>query len=347
MTPTRRSLPAWRRAFRCGSVGLWPIAALIVGCAGEEAREPAVPMRRVSSVAPLGWRADGKQLLFRRADQLAAGDAGTAACDSTGLYIFTEGQGISPWKIGPEVCNELWDGRDVELGHDERALLYSEVYAERGIFRFDLGDGAKVKLVDSCLPNQNRPTWSPNGAVIAVSANCDIPERPFLHLVNADGSELRPVARADSLPETEPSWAPGGGRIAVTSGRGEVNGLIVIVDTTTGRRETLTRGYSPAWSPTGEWIAYLRKDSTPDTTASIRMVRPDGTGDRVLFESASPRLTVGELVLGPLRWSPDGSALAFGRGKSIWVAHLDGSAAQSIVSVVDQPADDTRGGTAR
>ncbi len=88
------------------------------------------------------------------------------------------------------------------------------------------------------------------------------------------------------------------------------------------RQLTTLKGasYDPAWSPTGEWIAFVSTDSGGD---EIYRVNPDG--------SVTQRLTFNtwEWDKHP-SWSPDGSRIVFysnrdsGR-RQLWMMNNDGS----------------------
>lgn len=91
-------------------------------------------------------------------------------------------------------------------------------------------------------------------------------------------------------------WSPDGTRLVTATGRN-----LSIVDIATGEVSTiLTRPTyltQPAWSPDGTRIAY-------NDGATIRLIRPDGTGRRVFASTPdgydrSPT------------WSPDSSTIAF------------------------------------
>jgi hypothetical protein len=164
---------------------------------------------------------------------------------------------------------------------------------------------------------------------------------PFQRLFGEDGS----------LP-VRPSWAPDGERVVVSTGLG-----LRVWRPGTGTSDPIAgtddAGW-PAWSPTGEWIAYERPLRGPTTTAEcrvvaratngkvtilcaeektwwpitgfdVRVVRPDGSEARSLGEGRRPA------------WAPDGSALYVERSDAIWrVVLADGTAT---------PVEGTEGGT--
>ena len=85
--------------------------------------------------------------------------------------------------------------------------------------------------------------------------------------------------------------------------------------------------YDPAWSPTGEWIAFVSSNSGND---EIYRVTPDG--------SIVQQLTFNnwEWDKHPA-WSPNGSQIVFfsnrdvGRAQ-IWIMNADGSGQRNLVS---------------
>jgi Tol biopolymer transport system component len=115
------------------------------------------------------------------------------------------------------------------------------------------------------------------------------------------------------------SWSPDSRRLAYTH-----NGEIRVWDTENGKVSKVADGDAPAWSPSGEWIAYL--SPAPDLGLSKALgrqvyesyrwlprcvlVHPDGTGSRVLLdlnaESGGSRF-----FIAPPVWSPDSKMVLF------------------------------------
>jgi Tol biopolymer transport system component len=134
------------------------------------------------------------------------------------------------------------------------------------------------------------------------------------------------------------AWAPDGQALALVelAFLGEVLvGHLVRADLTTGTTQELgdespgSGDGSPAWSPTGEWIAFGRKaleDGTPVPGQQLWLIRPDGT-------DAHPVVTDRQAHLGAFAWSPQGDAVLYQRfalmeahaRPEVWLWSLDGS----------------------
>ncbi|MBK9067219.1 MAG: hypothetical protein IPL76_10110 [Gemmatimonadetes bacterium] len=60
---------------------------------------------------------------------------------------------------------------------------------------------------------------------------------------------------------------------------------IVTIDTGGTIERVVGPGFSPAWSPTGEWIAVLSASQVSQERRSIVLIRPDGSDRRVLLDA--------------------------------------------------------------
>ena len=144
-----------------------------------------------------------------------------------------------------------------------------------------------------------------------------------------------------------PSWAPDGRRLVYSDGL-----QLHIFDTQTNQTTPIPNTQDaiyPAWSPSGDWIAFSqleRRDSTSfdclcieprlniileayERTvyghtefgdARLKLIRPNGTEARDLGTGETPA------------WTPDGQNLVFRRGDDLWRTLLDGSQAARILN---------------
>jgi len=156
-------------------------------------------------------------------------------------------------------------------------------------------------------------------------------------VMNADGSGQRRLTRNPRGTDESPSWSPDGRTIVFARSRfvttvpdpipGEEHGDLYTVAADGGEPELLLGGptddFSPAWSPGGEAIAFVRSGGTPPFAIWLL---PLTGGDRPV-EVASVR---GD-ALRP-SWSPDGAWLAFDAGGAIWAVHPGGTGLRRVIA---------------
>lgn len=195
-----------------------------------------------------------------------------------------------------------------------------------------------VTLTATALPpaptNTLLPTWTPtpaptplsslsgSGGGVITYASLERNEWQ-LYIVNADGGGQIKVT-VDVRGGYEPNWSPDGTKIVF-----QYSGLW-IADIATGgisripisaKSAALPNEYlvKPAWSPDGEWIAFLNESGT---RGDIYLVRPDGTDLRRLTDSNDISRD------GNLVWSPDSKQLAYS-------AYRDGDVEIYVMDVED------------
>jgi dipeptidyl aminopeptidase/acylaminoacyl peptidase len=183
------------------------------------------------------------------------------------------------------------------------------------------------------------PTWSADGRRLALTAN-------IYHLatVNPDGSDARTLLPREHDTTYRASWSPGGTRIAYdlegVSQEDWDDGHIWTIGSAGTDARRLTYGFddgSPAWSPDGCWIAFVRSQAVPGLAGpqpdqQIYVMRPDGSDLRRL----TPGEPEGGLYLAP-EWSPDGKHVAMiGRSESgtgVMVMRADGTEIRTVAPV--------------
>jgi Tol biopolymer transport system component len=204
--------------------------------------------------------------------------------------------------VTPSGAHRLTEGSTPALSPDGTRVLGVD---QDGLFVVDVRGGAKQRLFATGWPG----AWSPDGRWIAsVDAN-------GIELVRADGSERR------TLPVLYPQlsrapWSPDGTRLVAESA-----GRVVVVEVANGREQVLADGFQPAWSPSGERIAFVRD-------RAIVTMRPDGSGATELTTPATPAYR-DSLPL----WAPDGRTVAFLR------THDLGEATASWLGIAEGPDD--------
>ena len=171
-------------------------------------------------------------------------------------------------------------------------------------------------------PEVQSPVWSPDGRRIAFVSRRD---GRALHVMNADGSGLRIVARVERL--AIPAWSPDGRRILF---QGWGDGAVYVVNADgSGQRTLARRGSAPAWSPDGRRIAFV-------ITGKLYVMNADGSGHRTLTRR------IGDGAATSLAWSPDGRKLLvlLEHGSAplcaicdhVYVLNADGSGLRNLTS---------------
>jgi TolB protein len=160
--------------------------------------------------------------------------------------------------------------------------------------------GGKLRRLGSGPTADSSPSWSPDGKQLAFETGGPGRRPGGIWLMNADGSNPRPLG----VDGGEPGWSPDGRRIVFSSARdhnGETcfdecgpNREIYVArrDGSHQRRLTHSRGddFSPEWSPDGRRIAWVstrlplhERNVNNDTRYQLFVMRPDGSCPTRLF----------------------------------------------------------------
>lgn len=206
----------------------------------------------------------------------------------------------------------VWGGWGPDWSPDGAAIAHGFGYSGQ-IFRFDLSSGQDRQLTFG-VSFGGPPVWHPAGAAIGFYSEGGTASPPGLWLMDTAGTAMR------RLPldywGRDFDWSPDGDRLVL----GGIERLVVS-DTLGIEVDTLPRPRyecrAPAWSPSGQWIAY---DKSPlrATTTEVWLSRPDGTEDhRVVVGGFHPT------------WSPDGRWIAFSMATTgevaIWAVDTNGA----------------------
>ena len=130
------------------------------------------------------------------------------------------------------------------------------------------------------------PAWYP-GKNIAYDGCDDEGNRCGLWQMTPDRGQRTPLT--DVAGDTSPAWAPGGSRLAFMSSQRSGNWDIFVRDTKTGKISAVAASPGieglPTWSPDGRWLAFV---SDRDGAWAVGVARPDGSGQRKLFNLGGP-----------------------------------------------------------
>jgi Tol biopolymer transport system component len=160
------------------------------------------------------------------------------------------------------------------------------------------------------------------------------------YLVQPDGQRRRVLQTRTDL--RAPSWS-GDGRTVIAAGpigpssEGRRRHLIIL----TARRAVATtelagdRDFpgvrSPALSPTGRHVAFVRIGRGLSPATQIAVARRDGTRERRVVQLALKNMS-------RPRWSPSGTHLLFTSAEGVWVIARDGTGLRRLYSTITELA---------
>ena len=263
------------------------VGFVVSGCGPEsevqpvdtEAEEPEIDFIQEAVWSPNGdrllaaWHQKGRYRLY-----------GVLGPDTTGSAL-EPGSGLR-LSAGPDLW-PTWSSDGSWVAFSSTRDGQSEIYRMRP-------DGMQVERLTDDPAEDTDPAFSPDGLSLAfISDRTD--GVPRLHIMDADGSNVRAVAGGPGTAHHGPAWSPDGTRLAlqVTMEDGEY----VYVATPAGGWGRVKLGTLPAWAPNGDDIYLTRNDSVlvaRVSSGSLRFVLADGFAARP---------------------SPNGRWLAFVRGQ--------------------------------
>ena len=181
-------------------------------------------------------------------------------------------------------------------------------FDQRRLFVSDLSGSSRPIFPASAFYSDGQPTFSPDGAWIYFVARSAPDFVPHIWKTRANGDEATPVGGVpNNVYETRPSVSPDGRWLAyVASGPTVSQSQVRVRSLVTGAHTTLSvPGVSPRWSAGGDLIAYVNSADYSGYAGALRVVRPDGSGDRHVVSGVAYAPVVD--------WSPDGRFIVAAR----------------------------------
>lgn len=255
-----------------GAVIAVPGAAHGVGEVGQSSALGWLPAQDDEDPA---WSADGTRVFFAttRSDYAIA----SVAADGSDERTFAEDAYVI-------------DFQALLVSPDGRWLVFQRTGAGMSITPTDVYDPRSLPVGPL-----SSAAWSPDSRRIAFAGG------DALWVVDRDGSNLRQLAPRGGLP----TWSPDGSLIAfVEWGEDWVKDSRLMVVSSSGgpaRQLVHRRGLplEPRWSPDGSLIAFTYDAPEPPELSRAAVVRPDGSGFRILRP----------LAVHPATWMPDSHRL--------------------------------------
>ena len=167
-------------------------------------------------------------------------------------------------------------------------------------WRLDLEDATtgQVRTIGEFSACDARAAWSPDSRMVALSFIADPGDPDSLvnfaagshcgiHLFSLDTGQMTRITDR-GYAAFDPAFSPYGDQLVYSSSEDGFNRLYIMT-LATGERRLLTPqtfGYRAAWSPDGQWIAFMSNHE--DWNDDIYIIAPDGSDLQRLTTSASP-----------------------------------------------------------
>lgn len=198
------------------------------------------------------------------------------------------------------------------------------------IYVMDAGGKHQTRLTDSPA-NDSSPVWSPQSDSIAFIS--DRRGSFEIFLMNADGSNQRPLRESGPVNAFEFVWSPDGTRLAYPSG-GDVYVVEVVAPGgggSTAAPVNVSAGkpagsldLEPSWAPGGGRLVIRNATNCPGCS-DLYTLNADGTGRTQVTSAPGAEANP--------RWSPVGEQIAYeslSGGRNLYVVNADGTGAVKV-----------------
>lgn len=243
--------------------------------------------------------------------------------------------------LAAAACSDLGLGPDEERG--EQIIFLSNLaggMGTNGLPRHDIyrmnTDGSGLKNLTRRPGTYGTPSLSPDGRTLVF----DTYPGNDIWVMNVDGSGLARLTNRNGGENegrnSQPRWSPDGTRIAFISDRGsflgssETDAFVMSADGSSPRNLSAQLGDAVSsgvrlvrWSPAGQVVFETTAFLNGNPNHQVYVVNADGTGLRTLFSGGDSH---------SVAWSPDGSKVAFIRGRDarLHVMNSDGTGVRSL-----------------
>jgi serine/threonine protein kinase len=267
--------------------------------------------------APFSWLPDSRQVLSALPFPRPGVHLWVSAIDRSAPRLLTMTGGIE---------------NEPSVSPDGSRLALTLQQSDYDVFQLAVG-GSPLSVVLETSRNESDPAWSPVGDQMAFTT--DRTGHQEIWLRSRKGDWERPlVSRTDfgassTYDLSTPAFAPDGQRIAF--GRlSDDAASIWIAPVAGGPPVQLTSDKSwqewPSWSPDGAWIAFGGgRESQPMSGMSWTLRRA-----RVGAKAPAEVLARDIVLESPVRWSPEGSWIAYNSATGLAIISPDGQSRRSV-----------------
>lgn len=252
------------------------------------------------------WSPDGSRIAFVK--------KGTAN-NEDGIYVMNA-DGAMPIKIADQGEEPIWspDGSKI--------AFLAQVGGDTDIFVMDADGSHLTNVSNTPAEREISLAWSPDSSKILFGSNdgniCCYPRR--IHVMNADGSQKRLLAANGNVSSSP--WSPDSSRIIYG------DNTFHIVNMDGSNSITLTSNAppigAPAWSPSGQKIAFACRINNLNLQSNICIMNSDGSQQTDLITDG--------LAIGDPIWSPDSSKLLFQHSNELAIITVAGGAPIPLTS---------------
>jgi TolB protein len=221
----------------------------------------------------VGWSPTGRRLVFDLSPPGGSAQLWMMRANGSGQRLLLD---------DPD-----YDDLDPSFSPDGASIVFSRCQATCSIYRIaaDGGDLPALTPFDPKFVDFQSP-YSPDGTTIAFGRFSSDFTSGAIYLMNADGSNVRPLTPPE-LGGADPDWSPDGSTLVFTTHCCDPqNAELWTIRADGSERTQLTASINlhdvqPSWSPAGDAIAFHR-GAPAAARSGIYVMRPDGSRVRMI-----------------------------------------------------------------